>query len=136
MVVSTTGGVDIGAYTDNRALIVPFDNDAFVSYNAAVMNSSGTGHEAAAFYDNTSRNGLVVGSVTHDTWKTGIFFSGSNNKLNTLEVFGGQASLPSDNLNESAGKYAGRDDGFVTDHVCGLWHRLADGDGVVCESRT
>jgi fibronectin type 3 domain-containing protein len=101
IVMSTAGGVDIGVYNDNRALIVPFDNDAFVSYNAAAMNSSGTGHEVAAFYDNTSRNGLVVGSITHDTWKTGIYFSGSNNKLDTLNVFGGQAS-PSDNVTNRA----------------------------------
>jgi len=61
VVVSTIGGVDIGITNDNRALIVPFDNDAFVTYNAAAMNSSGTGYEVGAFYDNTSRNGLVIG---------------------------------------------------------------------------
>jgi alpha-galactosidase len=49
-------------------------------------------YEVGAFYDNTSRNGLVVGSVTHDTWKTGIYFYGANNNLNQLNVYGGTRS--------------------------------------------
>jgi len=95
VVVDTTGGVDIGVTNDNRALVVPFDNDGFVRYNAMPMNSSGNGYEAGAFYDNTTRNGLVVGSVTHDIWKTGIFFVGANNKLNALNAYGG-ATMPAD----------------------------------------
>jgi hypothetical protein len=89
VVMSTTGGVDIGAYGDPRVLWIPYDNDAWVSYNALPIASSGTSFEAAAFYDNVTRNGIVVGSVTHDTWKTGIYYSGANNKLNALNVFGG-----------------------------------------------
>ena len=95
LVVDTVGGVDIGITNDNRALVVPFDNDGFVRYNAMPLNSSGDGYEVGAFYDNTSRNGLVVGSVTHDTWKTGVFFVGANNKLNALNVYGG-ATMPAD----------------------------------------
>lgn len=92
VVVDTPGGVDLGITNDNRALFVPFDNDHFVSYNSEGINSSDTGNEAGAFYDNTSRHGLVVGSVTHDTWKTGVYWSGSNNKLDKLNVFGGVTS--------------------------------------------
>jgi hypothetical protein len=92
VVVSTTGGVDIGTYGDDRALVVPFDNDGFVRYNATPINNSGVGYEVAAFYDNTTRNGLVVGSVTHDTWKSGVWFNGSNNKLNQMNVYGGVTS--------------------------------------------
>jgi autotransporter-associated beta strand protein len=95
VVVDTAGGVNIGITNDNRALVVPFDNDGFVRYNAMPMNNSGTSYEVGAFYDNTSRNGLVVGSVTHDTWKTGIFFVGANNKLNAMNVYGG-ATTPAD----------------------------------------
>ena len=95
VVVDSTGWVNIGITNDNRALVVPFDNDGFVRYNAMPMNNSGTSHEVGAFYDNTSRNGLVVGSVTHDTWKTGILFAGANNKLNAMNVYGG-ATAPAD----------------------------------------
>lgn len=92
VVVDTNGGVDIGSYNDDRALFVPFDNDHFVSYNSESINGSDTGNEVGAFYDNVSRNGLIVGSVTHDIWKTGVYWSGSNNKLNQLNVFGGVTS--------------------------------------------
>ncbi len=93
VVDSTSGGrVDIGVTNDNRALFVPFDNDAFVRYNAMPLNSSSTSYEVGAFYDNTSRNGLVVGSVTHDLWKSGVYFNGQNNKLNQMNVFGGATS--------------------------------------------
>jgi hypothetical protein len=92
VVVDSTGGVDVGSYGDDRALFVPFDNDHFISYNAMPINSSGTSYEVGAFYDNVSRNGLVVGSVTHDTWKSGVYWSGSNNKLNQMNVFGGAVS--------------------------------------------
>ena len=92
VVVDGTGDVNIGITNDNRALVVPFDNDGFVRYNAMPMNNTAEGYEVAAFYDNTSRNGLVVGSVTHDTWKTGIYFEGVNNKLALLNVFGGATS--------------------------------------------
>jgi alpha-galactosidase len=93
VVMDQVGGVDIGSYADPRALTVPFDNDSFTfSYNAMPINNTSTSYEVAAFYDNTSRHGLVVGSVTHDTWKTGVYFQGANNRLNVLNVFGGVTS--------------------------------------------
>jgi len=92
VVVDSTGWVDIGIVNDNRALVVPFDNDASRSYNAMPMNNTDTSSEVGAFYDNTSRNGLVVGSVTHDVWKSGVYFYGQNNKLSAMNVFGGETS--------------------------------------------
>ncbi len=89
LIVDSYGFVNIGITNDNRALFVPFDNDGFVSYNSEPMNSSDVGNEVGAFYDNVSRNGLVVGSVTHNTWKTGVFWSGAHNQISLLNVFGG-----------------------------------------------
>ena len=89
LVMSTQGGVDLGSSDDARLLWVPFDNDAWVSYNAASIHDRGTSYEVAAFYDNSSRNGIVVGSVLHDTWKTGVYYDGSNHRLDALTVFGG-----------------------------------------------
>jgi alpha-galactosidase len=88
-VVDTQGFLNIGITNDNRALFVPFDNDDFVSYNSEPMNGSDTGYEVGAFYDNVSRIGLVIGSVTHDKWKTGIWWSGSNNEITQMHAFGG-----------------------------------------------
>lgn len=79
---------------DNRALFVPFDNDTFIKYNALslVGNISTTSSEVSAIYDNTSRKGLILGSIEHTDWKTGIQIVGSGNKLTALSAFGGFTS--------------------------------------------
>jgi hypothetical protein len=92
VVVSTSGGVDIGVYNDDRVLYVPFDNDDFYAYNAMPMTNACLSYEVAAFYDNTTRNGMVVGSVTHDTWKSSVWSEGSNNKLDQMHINGGATS--------------------------------------------
>src|SRR6266478_4143440 len=57
LVMDVTGGVDIGTYNDDRALIVPFDNDSFTfSYSAMPINNTSTSYEVSAFFDNTSRD--------------------------------------------------------------------------------
>ncbi len=92
VVVSTTGGVDIGSYNDDRVLYVPFDNDDFYRYNAMPITNACLSYEVGAFYDNTTRNGMVVGSVTHDTWKSSVWSEGSNNKLDQMHINGGATS--------------------------------------------
>ncbi len=92
VVMDTVGGVTLGDGGDMRALKVPFDNDKWARYDAMPINSQGTSCEVSAFYDNRSRAGLVVGSVTHDTWKTGIDFAGSGRRLDVLKVYGGLAN--------------------------------------------
>jgi hypothetical protein len=89
LVIDTPGQVDVSGYADPRILWIPYDNDAWVTYNAQTMNGSGTSFEAAAFYDNTSRNGIVVGSVTHDTWKSGVYYQAANAQIQAMHVFGG-----------------------------------------------
>ncbi|NHA06729.1 T9SS type A sorting domain-containing protein [Mucilaginibacter sp. HC2] len=77
---------------DNRVLNVPFDNDTFISYNAASLSSSvnTTSSEVSALYDNNSRNGLILGSIEHKDWKSGVQMVGSaGNTLSQLSLFGG-----------------------------------------------
>jgi alpha-galactosidase len=78
---------------DNRALWVPFDNDKWVRYVATAFSGNSTSDEVAAFYNSETRAGLIVGSVEHDTWKTGVESSVSNRSINSLEVFGGYTSV-------------------------------------------
>jgi len=69
----TSNLVDIQANSDRRALFVPFDNDAWVRYDAKeIRYANFFSSEAGAIYDNTSRKGLVIGSVEHEVWKTGV----------------------------------------------------------------
>jgi alpha-galactosidase len=77
---------------DNRVIQSPFDNDTFISYNAMSLSSSvnTTSSEVSAIYDNTSRNGLVLGSIEHSDWKTGVGITGSgSNTMSKLELYGG-----------------------------------------------
>jgi alpha-galactosidase len=72
-----------------QTLSVPYDNDAFVRYSSSGNHTS---YEVTAFYDNASRHGFVFGSVTHDTWKTGITFDGvAGRHVGKIDVFGGIA---------------------------------------------
>ncbi|MBJ6360141.1 alpha-galactosidase [Paenibacillus sp. GCM10012307] len=74
-------------------LRVPFDNDKWVRYAAYPLPCETESYEASAIYRRESRQGLVVGSLTHDLWKTGIRVKGNaTGQIENLEVFGGAAS--------------------------------------------
>ncbi|WP_342663462.1 carbohydrate-binding protein [Paenibacillus harenae] len=112
LVLNAKGGIDIGSYSDNRVLVAPFDNDMWSRYQARTINTSlNTNNyissELTAIYDNGSRNGLVIGSVTHDTWKTGIYWSGSDDRLNKLKVYGGFSSQTSTHDTVAHGQVTG-----------------------------
>lgn len=87
----TTQEADLHQEEDNRALLVPFDNDAWVRYNAASLQlAEFTSSEVTALYSNTSRHGLILGSLAQSAWKTGIRIKGAENgHLATLSAFGG-----------------------------------------------
>jgi alpha-galactosidase len=79
-------------YAGNKlqTLFVPFDNDTFIRYQSKDLNEqSNTSAEVGVVYDNESRQGLILGSLTHDSWKTGVKSAGDRNLINQLEIFGG-----------------------------------------------
>jgi len=74
-----------------RALFVPFDNDSFVRYNSDYASSS---YEVTTVYDNASRHGFVLGSLTHDIWKTGLEMKEFGARsLGFVRVYGGATGL-------------------------------------------
>ena len=76
--------------SNNRMLKVPFDNDGFVRYQRNRIDCDMTSYEVSAIYEGESRNGLILGSVDHDHWKSAVTIKGSNNgKINSLKVFSG-----------------------------------------------
>ncbi|MGV8878513.1 MAG: hypothetical protein ACOH2A_05740 [Sphingobacteriaceae bacterium] len=91
MATLVSNAVNIHKKGDNRILFVPFDNDTFVRYDAKSMQNElrNTSSEISAFYENRSRYGLIVGSVEHTTWKTGIKTVGKNEMLSELVIWGG-----------------------------------------------
>ncbi|MHA4895977.1 alpha-amylase family protein [Pedobacter sp. PWIIR3] len=83
--------VNLYAKGDNRVLFVPFDNDTFIRYDAksTANETDNTSSEVGAIYDNDSRKGLIVGSLEHTVWKTGVKTHGKMDQLEELDVFGG-----------------------------------------------
>jgi len=112
----TTDNTELHEQQDNRALLVPFDNDAWVRYNAASLQLADfTSSEVTALYSNASRHGLIIGSIKQDTWKTGIRIKGANNgHLTTLSAFGGYTDQHYTHDNIGHGQVMAGSDGFVT----------------------
>lgn len=77
-----------------RMLFVPFDNDCWIRYasHPAGFNSL-TSYEVTAMFNNDTRNGIVVGSVEHDNWKSAITVTCDtlNNTFASMRCYGGVA---------------------------------------------
>jgi hypothetical protein len=80
-----------------RVLHVPFDNDMWFRYNSVPVadlksGQTFTSEEVTAIYDNASRQALILGSITHDTWKTAIEAHAEDGHLTDLDIYGGISS--------------------------------------------
>lgn len=53
-------------------LKVPFDNDGFSSYTKYKFNCATTSYEVGAVINGNNNNGVVIGSVDHDHWKSAV----------------------------------------------------------------
>jgi len=60
---------------DQKMLLVPYDNDMWVRYESAVPRPGRTSYEITSIYNETSREGIVIGSLNHNTWKNAIIWS-------------------------------------------------------------
>ena len=75
---------------DTRAVFVPYDNDAWVRYNAFPLNdASFTASEVTNIYNNDNRSGLVIGSIDHNHWKTGVSVTGGGTQSAYIQVIAG-----------------------------------------------
>ncbi len=97
VLIQEPGAVQIGPQASLRVLHVPFDNDMWFRYDSvpvADMKAGQTysGEEVTAIYDNASRQGLVLGSITHDVWKTAIDTHAANQEIADLDIYGGISS--------------------------------------------
>ena len=97
-VFSTTASIFLTA-NNNRTLIVPYDNDKWVRYNSVNFGTPTTSYEVGAIYNKTTRQGLIIGSIEHSLWKTGIkTITNTTNSLLRLEAFGGITSTETRDL--------------------------------------
>lgn len=79
-------------------LWVPFDNDGHGRYVVYNLNDNVTSHEVTCVFDKTanSKFGLVLGSVDHDKWKSGINVQGTSNRaIKKLQLLSGHTSVES-----------------------------------------
>jgi len=91
------GTVQIEKSKALRVLHVPFDNDMWFRYNSVATadmkpSQTVTSNEVTAIYDNTNRQALILGSITHDTWKTAIEARAVEGQLTDLDIYGGISS--------------------------------------------
>jgi alpha-galactosidase len=80
-----------------RVLHVPFDNDMWFRYNSMPLAEMKAGQtysseEVTAIYDNTSRHAIILGSITHDVWKTAIDVHAADGHFVDLDIYGGISS--------------------------------------------
>jgi hypothetical protein len=80
-----------------RILHVPFDNDMWFRFDSKAVaeikpGQTFTGEEVTAIYDNGKRDGIVLGSIAHNTWKTAIEAQASDGHLSNLKIYGGISS--------------------------------------------
>lgn len=78
---------------NNRALFMPFDNDKWVRYQSHPLTFDKlTSYEVTAIFNNDNRQGLIIGSVEHDNWKTAILIGkGNKDNVASLACYGGVA---------------------------------------------
>jgi len=103
--------------TEPRFLDVPFDNDNWSHILERRWDSSkpgfdGISYEFASSYNNADFSGLVMGSISHDFWKTGIVYRGSAQKgvIDSLKIYDGAATEDNSKLSPDYGGNDGTHD--------------------------
>jgi len=57
---------------EQKMLLVPYDNDMWVSYEVTPLRPGRTSYDVTAIFDDITNNGLVIGALDFDTWKNAI----------------------------------------------------------------
>lgn len=126
--------------TEPRILDVPFDNDdwtptlerSWPKANAPAIK--GISYEFIAVYDQLKNSGLVIGSVNHDFWKTGLAYQAGSNigVVDSLNVFGGAATPDNSALKSAYGGLDGTHD--HVEHGTMLGKTVNSADVYLCAS--
>ncbi|GLX67623.1 alpha-galactosidase [Paenibacillus glycanilyticus] len=83
-----------GSKEEIRSLFIPFDNDKWVRFGSHANPASVRSYEVTAVYRAESRRGFVIGSVTHDVWKTAVEVEGTfSEAIGRLRVVSGVSDL-------------------------------------------
>ena len=116
---AASAAVSLTPFQPDRSLFVPYDNDTFVRFNARSMTADPqTGFldscEVSAIYHNASRQGIITGSISHDTWKSAVRLIKNNNIVTGLSVFAGYTSFQTRDTPDNNANSTARPHGFVS----------------------
>lgn len=97
VVLHGVGSINMGESKSLRMLNVPFDNDMWFRYNSIAVadikpDQTVASNEVTAIYDNSTRRGMILGSISHDMWKTAIEAHSTDGELTSLDLYGGISS--------------------------------------------
>lgn len=88
----SNAAIQLGWKGENFAMHSPFDNDMWARFESRKLSASNfTSSEVTAVY-NYNRQGLVVGSLEHETWKSGVHINAIAEAAFNLTAFGGYTS--------------------------------------------
>jgi len=126
--------------TEPRILDVPFDNDDWTPTlerrwpKGNEPQSKGISYELLAVYDQLKNSGLVIGSVSHDFWKTGLAYQTGTQLgyVDSLNVFGGVATADNPSLKSGYGGLDGTHD--HADHGTMLGQKVGSATVYICGS--
>lgn len=88
-IVVRGGNIQNGNPRYTNFLEVPFDNDNWATFETKTLMESGLSHEVGAFFTPDNKDGLIIGSVTHDTWKSAVEYKNKVSAVNELYVYSG-----------------------------------------------
>ena len=73
LIIDSLANGSLKCNENSRVLKVPFDKDKWGRYHSVPLPIEQlTSYEVTALFNNEERNGIIVGSVEHDTWKTAV----------------------------------------------------------------
>ena len=101
-IVTTTALTFLPDGGQNYIYVMPHDNDNWISYAAQpfAAGKAVTSCEVSVAYDVTSRNGLVVGSIEHDNWKSGVTITPNlSNSVSAMTVAAGVVNTVTNDVN-------------------------------------
>ncbi|MEK3984211.1 alpha-galactosidase [Paenibacillus sp. FSL K6-3166] len=90
---SVSLGGESGQPEEPSILRVPYDNDKWVRYTVVKPPMDTESYEVTALFAPESRQGIIMGSITHKVWKTGIRIkSERSGGIEELDLYGGAVS--------------------------------------------
>ena len=88
-VVIRNGNIQNGNPRYTNFLETPFDNDGWVKFETSSIMEDALAHEVGAFFTPDNKDGLIIGSVTHDIWKSAVEYKSKLTAIDEVYVYSG-----------------------------------------------